>query len=92
MPYTAALPTAQLRNCNRPTALDVRQVPLAMLIQDMEGLETRAAVAAPSDVQGQPGRAFWVYVFPQSAGTWLGIDMPSVPTGEAIYPILDYCP
>ena len=80
--------TAELQQAH---GLDVRQVPLAMLIQDMEGLETRAAIAAPADVQGNQ-QGILMYVFPQSAGTWLGIDMPSVPTGEAIFPILTTAP
>ena len=80
--------TAELQKAHN---LDVRQVPLAMLIQDMDALETRAASAAPSDVQGNQ-QGILMYVFPQSAGTWLGIDMPSVPTGEAIFPILTTAP
>ena len=80
--------TAELQQAHN---LDVRQVPLALLIQDMDGLETRAAVAAPADVQGNQ-QSILMYVFPQSAGTWLGIDAPSVPTGEAIFPILSTAP
>ena len=80
--------TAELQQAH---GLDVRQVPLAMLIQDMDGLETRAAIAAPADVQGNQ-QGILMYVFPQSAGTWLGIDMPAVPTGDAIFPILTTAP
>ena len=56
--------TAELQKAHN---LDVRQVPLALLIQDMEGLETRAASAAPADVQGNQ-QGILMYVFPQSAG------------------------
>ena len=66
--------------------LEVRSVPLAMLITDYSELETRAT-GAPSDV-GRNQQGILPYVFPDSAGTWLGVDMPSVPTGDAVFPIL----
>ena len=53
-------------------------------------LEERA-VAAPSDVQ-QNAQPILPYVFPDSAGTWLGIDMPSVPAGDAAWPVLTTAP
>ena len=56
------------------------QVPLSMI-------EERAVTPAPGNVQGNqseivPG------VFPQSAAAFLGVDMPSVPTGDSVYPVL----
>lgn len=56
------------------------QLPLSML-------EERAVTPAPSNVQGNqaeivPG------VFPQSAAAFLGVDMPTVPTGDSVYPVL----
>ena len=56
------------------------QVPLSML-------EERAVTPAPGNVQGNqseivPG------VFPQSAAAFLGVDMPTVPTGDSVYPVL----
>ncbi len=73
--------------------LEVRSVPLAMLIRhyptDVE-LETRAT-AAPSDV-GRNQQGILPYVFPQSVAVFLGLDMPSVPTGDAVFPILTTAP
>ena len=56
------------------------QVPLSMI-------EERAVTPAPGNVQGNqseivPG------VFPQSAAAFLGVDMPTVPTGDSVYPVL----
>ena len=55
-------------------------VPLAML-------ETRAVTPAPSDV-GQNQAAIIPGVFPMSCAAFLGIDMPTVAVGEAIFPVL----
>ena len=66
--------------------LETRSVPLAMLITDYSDLETRAT-GAPSDV-GRNQQGILPYVFADSAATWLGIDQPSVPTGDAVFPIL----
>ena len=49
--------TAELQQAHN---LDVRQVPLAMLIQDMDGLETRAAVAMRRQTCKAIRRASWV--------------------------------
>ena len=70
--------------------LDVNQVPLAMLVKDWPGdddLETRAVTPAPGNV-GQEQNSIVPYVFPQSAAAFLGVVMPTVPVGEAVYPIL----
>ena len=70
--------------------LEVNQVPLAMLVRDWpddDKMEVRAATAAPSDV-GQEQQSIVPYVFPQSAATFLGVDMPTVPVGEAVFPVL----
>ena len=70
--------------------LDVNQVPLAMLVKDWPGdddLETRAVTPAPGNV-GQEQNSIVPYVFPQSAAAFLGVVMPTVPVGEAVYPVL----
>ena len=69
--------------------LDVNQVPLAMLVKDWpdDDLEKRAVTPAPGNV-GQEQNSIVPYVFPQSAATFLGISMPTVPVGEAVYPVL----
>lgn len=56
------------------------QVPLALL-------ETRAVTPAPSDV-GQNQAAILPAVFPQACAAFLGVDMPRVGVGEAVYPVL----
>ena len=50
-------------------------------------LETRAVTPAPSDV-GQNMSAIIPGVFPQSCAAFLGIDMPTVGVGEAVFPVL----
>ena len=70
--------------------LDQNQVPLALLVrswQDADDLETRAVTPAPANV-GQVQQSIVPYVFPQSAAAFLGVDMPTVPVGEAVYPVL----
>ena len=70
--------------------LDANQVPLAMLVKnwpDNDDLETRAVTPAPADV-GQEQASVVPYVFPQSAAAFLGVDMPTVGVGEAVYPVL----
>ena len=73
--------------------LEKRAVPLAMLIDklpdDLE-LETRAT-AAPTNV-GQNQQSIIPYVFPDSVSVFLGLDMPTVPTGDAVFPILTTAP
>ena len=70
--------------------LDTNQVPLALMIRNWPGegeLETRAVSPAPSNV-GQNQQSIIPYVFPMSAASYLMVDMPTVPVGEAVYPVL----
>ena len=70
--------------------LEPNQVPLAMLVRawpDNDKFELRAATAAPSDV-GEVQQSIVPYVFPQGAASFLGVNMPTVPTGQAVYPVL----
>ena len=55
----------------------------------LELLEVRATgvTAAPSDV-GQNQAEIIPAVFPQSCAAFIGVDMPTVPVGEAVYPVL----
>ena len=75
--------------------LETRQVPLAMLIRrfpaDGEEMENRAATAAPGEVQ-QNAQPVLNYVFPDSMAVFMSIDMPSVPAGDAVFPILTNAP
>ena len=62
--------------------LQGNQVPLALL-----QLETRAVTNAPTQVQ-QNAMPVVPYVFPQSCAAFLGVDMPTVASGETIFPVL----
>ncbi len=68
--------------------LGANQVPLALL-RGAAGaeLETRAVTPAPADV-GQQQAAIIPGVFPQACATFLGVDMPTVAVGEAVFPVL----
>ena len=59
------------------------QVPLAML----RGEEHRAVTPAPANV-GANQAAIIPGVFPDSVAAFLGIDMPTVGVGEAVFPVL----
>ena len=64
------------------------QIPLDMLRRASgDGLEHRAVTPAPGQV-GQDLHPIIPYVFPMSAAAFLGVDMPSVPVGDAVYPVL----
>ena len=60
--------------------LGANQVPLYLL-------ETRGVTSAPGQV-GQNQSAIIPGVFPMSCAAFLGIDMPTVPVGEAVFPVL----
>ena len=60
--------------------LSPNQVPLALL-------EERAVTPAPGNV-GQTQAEIIPAVFPQSCAAFLGIDMPTVGVGEAVFPVL----
>ena len=70
-------------------------VPLALLARNLpeDGLETRAAgvTNAPADV-GQNQQSIIPYVFPDSVGVFLGVDMPTVGVGETVFPVLTTAP
>ena len=60
--------------------LSANAIPLALL-------ETRAATPAPTDV-GTNQSAIIPGVFPQSCAAFLSVDMPTVPVGEHVFPVL----
>ena len=64
--------------------LEGNQIPLDLL---RGNLEERAVTPAPANV-GEVQQTIVPYVFPQSAAAFLGVDMPTVPVGEAVYPVL----
>ena len=70
--------------------LDPNQVPLALLVRswpDADKLETRAVTPAPTNV-GETQLSIVPYVFPMAAAMFLGVDMPTVPVGDAVFPVL----
>ena len=60
--------------------LGANQVPLALL-------ETRAVTPAPGQV-AQNQSAIIPGVFPMSCASFLGVEMPTVPVGESVFPVL----
>ena len=86
-------PTGATAEMQKHYGVEVRSVPLAMLINrlpDDAEIEMRQS-QAPSDV-GATQDSIIPYVFPQSAGVWLGIDMPTVGVGEHVFPIITTAP
>ena len=77
-------PTGKGAELQQHFGLNANQIPLAML-------ETRAVTGAPTDV-GQNQQPILPYVFPDSVAAFLGVDMPTVGVGEAIFPILSTAP
>ena len=77
--------TAELQQHLR---LSANQVPIALL-RDMERqpLEVRAVMPAPANV-AQNQSEIIAAVFPASCAAFLGIDQPTVGTGESVYPVL----
>ena len=61
--------------------------PLQTRADMLADLETRAVTPAPANV-GQNQQPIIPGVFPQSVAAFLGVDMPTVPVGEAIFPVL----
>ena len=73
------------RELQTELGLSPNVVPLALLREPR--LETRAVTPAPADV-GQQQAEIIPGVFPQSCAAFLGVDMPTVGVGEAVYPVL----
>ena len=69
------------------------QLPLDLLRGNQRGgggggrIEERAVTPGATNV-GQNQQPIIPYVFPQSAAAFLGVDMPSVPVGDAVFPVL----
>ena len=71
--------------------MGANQVPLAMLrgipLEVRGDVEHRAVTPAPANV-GTQQAAIIPGVFPMACASWLGVDMPTVGVGEAVYPVL----
>ena len=87
--FEAALEHRSLEGATRELqeelGLQGNQVPLALLTQAQ--LETRAVTPAPANT-GAMQHEIIPGVFPMSCGAWLGVDMPTVGTGEQVYPVI----
>ena len=73
--------------------LGANQLPVTML-HDWERytpLQTRAAVAVPTDVAAMQYETLQ-YVFPMACAAFLDVDMPTVPVGDAVYPVFTTSP
>ena len=68
------------RELQQHHGLGENQIPLALL-------ETRAVSPAPGQVSQNQSEII-PYVFPQSCAAFLAVDMPSVATGDSVYPVL----
>ena len=69
----------------RHLGLAANQIPLALLRDPVEG---RAVTPAPASGVQQNQSMIIPGVFPRAAGSWLSVDMPTVPTGDASFPVL----
>ena len=56
-------------------------------IRQLMNLEQRAVTPGAGEV-GQNQQPIRAYVFPDSVGVFLGVDMPTVGVGEAVFPVL----
>lgn len=85
-------PEGATRELQQELNLAGNAVPLALIRPERrdgvpEDLERRAVTPAPNDV-GQNQAAIIPGVFPHSVAAFLGVDMPTVGVGEAVYPVL----
>ena len=74
-------PTAELQ---AHRGLGPNQIPVALL---RGSAERREVTPAPGNVATQQD-AIIPAVFPMACAAFLGVDMPTVPTGDAVYPVL----
>ena len=86
--FTAALEHRSTEGAERELqtelGLNAHQVPLEMLRLPVE---TRGVTPAPGNV-GQTQAEIIPYVFPDACAAFLGVDMPTVGVGEAVFPVL----
>ena len=75
----------QMAEYQKEHGLASNEISVRMLRDDE--IETRAVTPAPGNV-GQTQNPIIDYVFPQSAAAFMGVDMPTVGVGEAVFPVL----
>ena len=74
-----------MQEYQREHGLAANEISVRMLRDDE--IETRAVSPAPANV-GQNQAPILSYVFPMAAAAFMGIDMPVVSVGDAVFPIL----
>ena len=74
------VPSGPMAELQAHFGLNANMIPVAML-------ETRAVTPAPANV-GQNQQPVIPYVFPDSVAAFLGVDMPTIGVGEAVFPVL----
>ena len=79
-------PIGAMAELQQHLGLQGNQVPLS-LISCYSNREERAVTPAPGQVT-QNAQPTIPYVFPQSAASFLGVEMPTVGVGDAVYPVL----
>ena len=79
-------PDGAMAELQEHLGLASNMIPLS-LISGYGKAEVRAVSPAPGNV-GQNQAAIIPYVFPMSVAAFLGVDMPTVGVGEAVFPVL----
>ena len=62
-------------------------MPLELLLPPVTEARVDAATTAPTDIQGNM-QSVAARVFARGVSAFLGVNMPTVPAGETLYPIL----
>ncbi len=81
-------PSGEIAELQQHYELESNQIPVQLLTRRHDDeVEQRAVTPAPGDV-GQNQQGIIPYVFPMGAAAFLGVEQPTVPTGEAVFPVL----
>ena len=83
--------TGEAAELQKHHGIGSHQVPLSMLRID-RGVEERAAATVPASIGDASQAEVVTPVFASGDGAFLGIERPTVPTGDAAYPVLSTMP
>ena len=82
------VPTGPMAELQQHYGLDANQLPVHLITRDLaRDYETRAVTPGAANT-GENQQAIVPYVFPESVASFLGVDMPTVGVGEAVFPVL----
>ena len=87
----AARPDGEAAELQKHYGIGSHQIPLEMLRID-RGVETRAAATVPASIGDASQAQVVTPVFASGDGAFLGIERPTVPVGDAAYPVLSTVP